>query len=47
MYKYLLVVIKSEISEVSFFSVISDDTTDSFEKSLCTITLNMLKKTEN
>ncbi|XP_008182866.1 uncharacterized protein LOC103309370 [Acyrthosiphon pisum] len=44
-YEYVLDVIKSEISDVSFFSVISDDTTDIVEKSQCAITLRYVKKT--
>jgi len=41
-YEYVL---ESEISDVSFFSVISDDTTDIVEKSQCAITLRYVKTT--
>lgn len=38
-YKYILDDIKSDINDIIFFSVISDDTTDIVEKSQCAITL--------
>jgi len=38
-YEYVLDVIKSEINDAFFFSIISDDTTDIVEKSQCAITI--------
>lgn len=45
MYEYILDVIKSEINDAFFFSIISDDTTDIVEKSQCAITIRYVKKT--
>jgi len=44
-YEYILDVIKSEINDAFFFSIISDDTTDIVEKSQCAITIRYVKKT--
>ncbi|CAI6354647.1 unnamed protein product [Macrosiphum euphorbiae] len=44
-YEYIIDVIKSEINDIHFFAVISDDTTDIVEKSQCAITLRYVKKT--
>ncbi|CAI6375598.1 unnamed protein product [Macrosiphum euphorbiae] len=44
-YEYIIDVIKSEINDIHFFAVISDDTTDIVEKFQCAITLRYVKKT--
>lgn len=44
-YEYIIDNIKSEINDIQFFAVISDDTTDIVEKSQCAITLRYVKKT--
>jgi hypothetical protein len=43
-YEYTIDVIKSEINDINFFAVISDNTTDIVEKSQCAITLRYVKK---